>query len=158
MYDYTIEEESNDPLFYFKTVFDYTFQVKLIKYPTGINAFGDTYSISVDCLDENYPKKDIRVGETVYKILFDFLSLNDSSLLMYVCELEDKKAHLRQRKFSCWHSLYSDGTYELAKFDVDILGTDLKYYSAIIFNPQHYSSDLINNSFNSEVTSMNEHK
>ena len=74
---------------------------------------------------------------------------------MYVCDLEDEKAHLRQRKFSCWHNAYSDGTFKLSKFEIDILDYDLKYYSAIIFSPSIYSEDLVNSTFDTEVAYIN---
>ena len=91
MYDYTIEEESYDPLFYFTTIFDYVFEIRLKKYPTDLRAFENVFSVSVDCLNDKYPKKDTAVGKTVYKILYDFLSKNKRHLLMYVCDLEDEK-------------------------------------------------------------------
>lgn len=156
MYEYIVKEGSLDPLFYFKTSLGYTIEIELLHYPTGLEILGPCYSISVQCLETDNPKKDPKVGKTVCGILYDYLKKNESDILIYVCDSEDNRAAYRQRKFTGWHKLHSNGDYALRKFKVDV--GDIIYYSALVFNPVIHEEESLVDHYENELAAIQEHK
>ena len=54
--------------------------------------------------NETAVKKDENIAETVMDIIFDFLSNNPTSFLLYHCDYNDGKQKIRNRLFDIWHA------------------------------------------------------
>jgi len=150
MYNYKLIEGINYPLFSFKTNFNHIYQVSF-NAPTLVSKDITVYYISVDCLDPGDKVKDILVGETVHCIISDFISENSHCIFSYVCEDQDGKELLRQRKFNGWYLLHCDKHHILKNYDVYVEEYDTTYYTSIIFDSVIYSDEFIEEIYNTEI-------
>ena len=158
MYQYTTEEGPNGPLFSFKNIHGLTYRITLSLYPNEVPEFRRAYSLSAYCLDDNSPKKkDVEIGKTIHRMLHNFLLHNPDVVLLYVCDLDDNQAEQRQRKFTAWYNLYSDGSHILKKFEFPYPG-GLVYYTALIFNPTFYKEEVLISKYEEHIAAMQEYK
>ena len=158
MYEYTVEEGENGPLFSFTNQFEITYRVLLQQFPTDIPNFQEAYSVSAYPLNNNRPRRaDPRIGLTIYHMLTEFLSGNPESILMYVCDNDDGLAEQRQKKFSGWYQKYTEGRHRLCKFNTSDDNAPA-YYSAFIFDPETYSEEILIQTYQAELDFINGQK
>lgn len=95
------------------------------------------------------------VGSFFYKDTFKvvsnkYLITNPCHILIYVCDSVDRKAHLRDRKFSQWYSNYNScNHHKLFKFKYDIELDDgvLEYYTSAALDENQYSVEFVQRIF-----------
>lgn len=159
MYQYYMQEGEESPLFLFKSELGYNFQVSFTNYPIELPGVESIFSVSVDCIDNDNPKSDDRVGETICEIINNFLSENKKCLITYVCDTSDNRHGARQRKFYNWYLKFNQTeSHVLRKYDVDPKGIDTTYYTSAIFCDESFSNEFIDDIYISYIQEINDYK
>jgi aromatic ring-opening dioxygenase catalytic subunit (LigB family) len=161
MYDYKTEESEYGSLFLFRTDHNYDYSIEILISPHGISDSIPIFEVSIDCLNSRSPRQDTKVGQTICSVINRYLIKSPKNILIYVCESNDQKAHLRDRKFSNWYSTYNSfEKHQLYKFKYDIVTTDmeLSYYTSAAFDNTVYPNNYVEDIFTNYTTQLSADK
>ncbi|MEX0995902.1 MAG: DUF6169 family protein [Flavobacteriaceae bacterium] len=154
MYEFNILEGENRPLFFFTTDNGYTYNVSFNPHVYKIEGITDISQVDVICLDNENPKKDIKVGKTICAIIEHFLSQNKERIVGYICDTQDKREESRNRKFYNWYRIHNNGGYTLKNYEIRPNQTNEVYYTAVIYHPEAYLDQFIDDTYGREMKEL----
>ncbi|MFY7912016.1 MAG: DUF6169 family protein [Emticicia sp.] len=94
------------------------------------------FIIALDKNQKDYsPKLDVNVGATIAEIIKDFMDERDK-VIVYFCDVKDRKHEARNRKFHSWFSRFNDNfvNYTIPIKDSEV---DLTYYNTLILKEEN---------------------
>jgi hypothetical protein len=92
------------------------------------------------------PPLDAKIPFTIATIFYNFYSLNNEQVIIYICDSSDRKQEVRMRKFNQWVEYFKGN--EFVKIDNTIIESpQLIYYTSIILKSNHPHKKVIVETF-----------
>lgn len=139
MYEFVKEEGAEGPFYYFKTEFGLTYYVALRKWHQDTYPLNNLYSLDFGEIDSKKGANDSKVSFTILEIIIQFLKVDNSIVLHFLCDSLDQRQLNRKRLFSRWFSICNLDNW--IKYDYDF--ENVAYYVSFIYNSQKYETELI---------------
>ncbi|MFZ0599014.1 MAG: DUF6169 family protein [Flavobacterium sp.] len=137
MYQYILEE-GRDPLFYFTTKYGLKYFVSFRKMNFDSDFFENLYSIDFGETNNQKFFNDPEIEITITTIINNYLIMNPTLIVYYICDSIDLKQNFRKKLFDKWYIKTQKKEFSKVNFHYEISHENINYHLGFIFKTEFY--------------------
>lgn len=144
MYNFTEEQGSKDPFFYFYTKNKLTYYVAFRDISQDNHPLNNLYSLDFGEINSSKGKNDLDISSTILEIIIKFLAKDESIVVHYLCDNTDDRQLFRKRLFSRWFSICDMQNWTKYDYDFDEANYNISFlYNSDIYDTKLMESELL---------------